>query len=408
MRRTTLNETHRKLGARMVPFAGWEMPVQYTSIVDEHLATRKAAGLFDVSHMGVYQAEGLDASSFLDSVCGNDISALKVGESVYTHFLDPDANVIDDTLVYRRSTEKYLVVVNASNDDKDWAWLNSVREGMVLVDRSRPWAKAFGRGVHLHNLRDPREGEDMRVDIALQGPKSRDILLALGTDAQTRKRIMGLKRTELCEARVGGFDLVVSRTGYTGEKMAFELFVHPDLAPDLWNRLMEAGAPLGLKPCGLGARDSLRTEAGLPLYGHEMGGDRNLGVAEAGFGSYVKIYKPWFIGRDAYIAREAARTSVVTRFRFSEKGVRVAHPDDPVLDSRGRVVGVVTSCAIDSDGLLTGQVYIDQKLAIEGTPISIFQSASTTAGKAPADLKNGDRMTLPTPATIASRFPKLG
>ncbi len=407
LRRTSLYETHRKLGARMVPFAGWEMPVQYTSIVEEHMATRKAAGLFDVSHMGVYQAESPDAAAFLDSVCGNDIAALQVGESVYTHFLDPDANVIDDTLVYRRSEEAYLVVVNASNDDKDWTWLNAVREGKVMIDRARPWVKAFGRGVCLRNLRDPREGKDMRVDIALQGPKSRDILLALGVDAKDRRRIMALKRTELCEAIVGGFDLVVSRTGYTGERMAFELFVHPDQAPALWDRLMEAGVPLGLKPCGLGARDSLRTEAGLPLYGHEMGGERNLGVADAGFGSYVKVYKPWFIGREAYLAHEAKRKSVVARFRFPEKGVRVAHNGDPVLDARGRTVGFVTSCAIDSDGLLTGQAYIDQKLAVEGTPVSIFQSAPKTTGKAPAELEIGDRVTLPTPAVIASRFPKL-
>lgn len=407
LRRTTLYETHRKLGARMVPFAGWEMPVQYTSIVEEHLATRTAAGLFDVSHMGVYQAEGPDAAAFLDSVCGNDIAAMEVGESVYTHLLDPDANVIDDLLIYRRDEQRYLVVVNASNDDKNWAWLNAVREGRVLVDRSRPWACAYGRGVILRNLRDPREGEDMRVDIALQGPKSREILLSLGVDPQTRKKIMALKRTQLCDATVGGFDLVVSRTGYTGERMAFELFVHPDKAPELWDRLMEIGAPLGLKPCGLGARDSLRTEAGLPLYGHEMGGESGLSVAEAGFGMYVKVYKPWFIGREAYIKKEKERKSVVVRFRFTEKGVRVAHPGDPVLDGKGRVIGRVTSCAIDSEGFLTGQALVERKLAVEGTSISIFQGSPKAPGKAPAELRHGDRVTLPTPAIIVSRFPKL-
>lgn len=407
LKRTSLNETHRRLGARMVPFAGWDMPVQYSSILEEHLATRQAAGLFDVSHMGVYQAEGPDAATFLDSVCGNDIASLEVGESVYTHFLDPDANVIDDTLVYRRSEGQYLVVVNASNDDKDWTWLNAVREGKVLIDRKTPWSKAFGRNVRLRNLRDPREGRDMRVDIALQGPRSRDILLALGIDAQNRKKLMALKRTQLCDAVVGGFDLVVSRTGYTGEKMAFELFVHPDQAPAFWDRLMEAGAPMGMKPCGLGARDSLRTEAGLPLYGHEMGGDSNRGVAEAGFASYVKVYKPWFIGRDAFIAREAARKSVVARFRFTEKGVRMAHPGDPVIDTKGRMIGSVTSCAIDSEGFLTGQAYIEEKFAAEGTSIAIFQGAPKTPGKAPAELKDGDRVNLPTPAQILSRFPKL-
>lgn len=408
LRKTALNATHRQLGAKMVPFAGWDMPVWYSSVVEEHLATRQAAGLFDVAHMGVYQAEGPAAAVFLDSVCGNDIAGLAVGESCYTHFLDPDANVIDDTLVYRRANEKYLVVVNASNDDKDWAWLNAVLRGEVLVDNTRPWARAFGTGAILRNLRDPKEGPDQRVDIALQGPKSRDILLALGTDPKTRKRIMGLKRTELCDAVVGGFDLIVSRTGYTGERMAFELFIHPEKAVDFWNALMAAGEPMGLKPCGLGARDSLRTEAGLPLYGHEMGGELNLGVAEAGFGTYVKIYKPWFIGREAFIAKEKARSGVVVRFRFNDKGVRMAHHQDPVLDPKGRVIGLVTSCAVDSEGFLTGQAFVDLKYAVEGTPIAIYQGAPKTAGKAPAELKPGERVTLPTPATVLSRFPKLG
>jgi glycine hydroxymethyltransferase len=406
LRRTPLYDAHRQLGAKMVPFAGWEMPVWYSSVVEEHLAARQAAGLFDVAHMGVYQVEGIHAVTFLDSVCANDIGNLAMGESCYTHFLDPDANVIDDTLVYRRAATKYLVVVNASNDDKDWAWLNAVRHGQVLVDRQRPWARAFGAGVVLRNLRDPQEGEDQRVDIALQGPRSREILLALGCDPGARKRVMALKRTELCDAVIGQFDLIVSRTGYTGEKMAFELFVHPQQAAALWAALLQAGQPLGLKPCGLGARDSLRTEAGLPLYGHEMGGELGLGVAEAGFGSYVKIYKPWFIGRQAYIAREQARTAVVTRFRFTEKGVRMAHLGDPVLDKKGRVVGVVTSCAVDSEGFLTGQVFIDLKSAEEATSIQIFQGAPKVAAKAPAELINGDRVTLPTPAAILSRFPK--
>ena len=406
LRRTPLYDTHKALGAKIIPFAGWEMPVWYTSVVEEHLACRQAAGLFDVAHMGVYQAEGPDAVVFLDSVCSNDIAALEIGESCYSHFLTPDANVIDDLLVYRRGFEKYLVVVNASNDDKDWAWLNAVREGKVKIDNKHPGARAFGRNVVLRNLRDPKAGADMRVDIALQGPKSRDILLSLGVDTLTRRKIMALKRTDLCEAVVGGIDLVVSRTGYTGEKMAFELFVHPAKAVELWNALTKAGEPLGLKPCGLGARDSLRTEAGLPLYGHEMGGDMNLGVAEAGFGSFVKTYKPWFIGRTAYLAREAARTAEVIRFRFTEKGVRMAHNADPIIDRKGKTVGVVTSCAIDSEGFLTGLAYVDLKVAEEGTQFFIFQGAPKTTGKAPAELIAGDRITLPTAAVIISRFPK--
>jgi len=411
LRRTPLFEIHKQLGAKIIPFAGWEMPVWYSSVIEEHLATRQAAGLFDVAHMGVYQVEGMEASIFLDSVCGNDIGGLGIGESCYTHFLTPEGNVVDDTLVYHRGENKFLVVVNASNDDKDWAWLNAIKDGKVCVDSVRPWACAYGQGAILRNLRNPKEGADMRVDIALQGPKSRDILLSLGCDPETRRRIMALKRTQLCDAGVGGFDLVVSRTGYTGEKMAFELFVHPDRAAELFSTLIKMGGPFGLMPVGLGARDSLRTEAGLPLYGHEMGagsgkgGQRDLGVAEGGFGSYVKAYKPWFIGRQAYVAREQSRKGVVVRFRFTEKGVRMAHNGDPVLDKRGRVTGWVTSCAVDRDSLLTGLAFVELKNAEEGTLIYIYQGAPDKSGKAPAELVPGDKTTLPTPATVVSRFP---
>jgi glycine hydroxymethyltransferase len=288
MRRTALYETHRQMGAKMVPFAGWEMPVWYTSVVEEHLATRQAAGLFDVSHMGVYQAKGPHACAFLDGVVTNDVAALGVGESLYTQFLDPNGHVIDDTMVYRIEDEAYLIVVNASNDDKDWAWLNAVRQGGVQVDALRPWSLAFGRDVKLRNLRSPESGEDMRVDIALQGKKSRDILLALGCEEAAASRLKALPWAGVTRGVFGGIDLIVSRTGYTGERVAFELFVHPEKSVGLWQSLLEVGRGFGLKPVGLGARDSLRTEAGLPLYGHEMAGPFELGVGDAGFGSYVK------------------------------------------------------------------------------------------------------------------------
>jgi glycine hydroxymethyltransferase len=253
----------------------------------------------------------------------------------------------------------------------------------------------------------------MRIDIALQGPKSRDILLAMGVSADTRRRITALNRTNLCDAKVGGFDLIVSRTGYTGEKMAFELFVHPEKALDFWHAIIKAGEKFGVKPIGLGARDSLRTEAGLPLYGHEMGdgsgkgGERDLGVGEAGFGGYVKTDKPWFIGREAYLAREQVRKGIVVRFEFTEKGVRMAHNGDPVLDKHGRVIGWVTSCAADMKGTLTGQAFIELKFAGEGTPIFIYQSAPGKVGPAPAEMKLGDKGLLPTEAVVISRFPKL-
>jgi glycine hydroxymethyltransferase len=396
---TALHDTHKSMGAKMVPFAGWDMPVWYTSVVEEHLATRQAAGLFDVSHMGVYEVRGADAASFLDTICANDCGGLQPGESLYSQFLTPDAEVIDDTLVYRRAWDKYLVVVNASNDDKDRTWFECVRDGQVRIDNARPWARTYGYEAEIRNLRDPKSGSDMRVDIALQGPKSRDILLAMGVDDATRQRIMNLKRTQLCDAVVGGFDLIVSRTGYTGEKMAFELFVHPERAVDFWNAVLKAGEPFGVKPIGLGARDSLRTEAGLPLYGHEMGlgsgkfENRDLGVAEGGFGSYVKLYKPWFIGRDAYAAHEQERKGVVVRFRFDEPRVRMAHNGDPVVNAQGERVGWVTSCAVDSERFLTGQAYLTNGYIKEGTPIGIHQ---------------GGVMDRPaTPAKVVSRFPKL-
>ncbi|MCB0103550.1 MAG: glycine cleavage system aminomethyltransferase GcvT, partial [Anaerolineales bacterium] len=399
LKKTALNQTHRDLGGRMVPFAGWEMPVVYTSIFEEHLATRQAAGLFDVSHMGAYDVRGADAASFLDTVCGNDCGGLMPGESLYTHFLTPDGDVIDDTLVYRRGFDNFLVVVNASNDDKDRTWLESVRDGKVKIDNARPWARSYGYNAEIRNLREASSGDAMRVDIALQGPKSRDTLLAMGVDDETRARIMKLKRTELCDANVGGFDLIVSRTGYTGEKMAFELFVHPDSAVAFWNGILKAGEQFGVKPIGLGARDSLRTEAGLPLYGHEMGlgsgkfDGRDLGVAEGGFGSYVKTYKPWFIGRDAFVAREKERKGVVVRFTFDEQRTRMAHNGDPVVNADGKQIGFVTSCAIDSARFITGQAFVDLAYAKQDTVIGIHQGGNM---ERPAGL-----------AKVVSRFAKL-
>jgi len=411
LRRTPLYEIHKGMGAKIIPFAGWEMPVWYSSVLEEHQATRQAAGLFDVAHMGVYQIEGPDAAGFLDSVCGNDIGKLRPGNSVYSHLMTPDADVIDDTLVYRRSQDIFLMVVNASNDDKDRAWLEAVRDGKVRVDGTRPWARVFGYNAEIRNLRDPKAGDDMRIDIALQGPRSMDILLKMGTRAEDRRNLLALKRTQLCDARVGGFDVVVSRTGYTGEKMAFELFIHPQQAVDFWKAVLKAGEKFGVKPIGLGARDSLRTEAGLPLYGHELGegsgkfGEANLDIGQSGFINYVKFYKPWFIGRESLLAKEQNRKGVVVRFRFTEKGVRMAHNGDPVLDKRGKLIGWVTSCAVDKDGFLTGQAYVELKSAEEGTPIFIYQGAPTEGSKPPAEMRFGDRNPLPTAAVVVSRFP---
>ncbi|MCJ7733107.1 MAG: glycine cleavage system aminomethyltransferase GcvT, partial [Anaerolineales bacterium] len=407
IKRTLLYDLHLELGARMVPFAGWDMPVWYDSVMDEHNAVRVSAGLFDVTHMGVFQVEGPDAMAFLDSVVSNNISALDVGESAYAHFLDPDANVLDDTLIYHRFDLEYMIVVNASNEAKIWKWLNEVKAGTVKVDNQRPWAKAYGRRTILRNLKNPLEGSDQRVDLALQGPRSRDILLALGFSPEDARKINHLRWTELCEAKSGEFDLVISRTGYTGERLAYELFVHPDQAEALFRNLLEVGKPIGIKPCGLGARDSLRTEAGLPLYGQEMAGELNIGVGGAGFGTYVKVSKPWFIGRDAYLAQEEVRENVIVRFRFSEKRVRKAHYGDPVMDDQGRVIGKVTSCASDSEGYFLGQAYVNKRFANKGTLLYIYQDVEHRKGGGLSDLSYGERVALPDTATILSRFPRL-
>ncbi len=404
---TVLNQAHKDLGARMVPFAGWEMPVQYSSIQEEHDSVRTNAGLFDVSHMGVLKAEGPSAAAFLDSVCGNDVSGLEVGKSCYTHMLTPGGDVIDDLIVYRLKTENFLIVVNASNKDKDWAWLKAVKDGKVLIDYSRPTAQVYGRNVILKDLSEPIHGNEMLIDLALQGKASTKILAKLGVSDELAKALKIQKRSTLLEGNFGEFRLIVSRTGYTGEMVGYEIFIHPDQALDFWNKLLEIGEPLGLKPCGLGARDSLRTEYGLPLYGHEMAGPLNATVGDAGFSYFVKTFKPWFIGREAFINQESKRSRELVRFRFEEQRTKKAHLGDPVLNDKGKVIGTVTSCAIDSAGFFTGQAIIDKAYSKESSVILIFQGSPETTSKAPALLDLNDRITLPSRAIILSRYMKI-
>jgi glycine hydroxymethyltransferase len=310
-------------------------------------------------------------------------------------------------MVYRIEDERYLVVVNASNNDKDWAWLNAVNEGRVMIDEQRPWARVQHPAV-LRDLRDPRHGADGRVDIALQGPRSADILIALaGGDAAFARRLKALPWAGVMSAAPGGYDLIISRTGYTGERVAYELFVHPDRAVDLWNALLAAGHNYGLKACGLAARDSTRTEAGLPLYGHEMAGALGLNPADAGFGSFVKVYKPFFVGRDAYVRHEATRDRRLVRFRMNEKGVRRPESGDPVLDRRGKVAGHVTSCAIDSDGYLLGQAIVPASMSEPGTTLGIYQLGGGTRPIKGVDrVELGSKLPMPDTATVLTRFPE--
>jgi glycine hydroxymethyltransferase len=233
----------------------------------------------------------------------------------------------------------------------------------------------------------------MRLDVALQGPKSRKILLSLECSEADKQKILKLKRFGVTRAKLNGIDLIVSRTGYTGEPMSFELFAHPDHTVALWNALLKAGEPLGIKPCGLAARDSLRIEAGLPLYGHELAGPLNLGPGDSGFRHFVETYKPWFIGRDAFLAKEEKRTKEIVRFRLPP-AVRIAHQGDPVTDKDGNAIGWVTSCSLDSQNTLTCQAYVDKKFSKEGSTILIYQGM---AGKEIAGVTG-------TEATVVSRM----
>ncbi len=407
-KRTCLYDEHVKLTRKIIPFAGWEMPVWYTSVSDEHRAVRETAALFDVSHMGFLEIAGEHATDFLDTVCSNYVPQLEDGRSLYAYLFDPDGNIIDDIMIYRRQQNLYLMVVNASNFDKDWDWLKAVNERRVVIDRHHPDKEVVGQAI-LRNLKDPSCGERQRVNIALQGPNSLAILQSLTADEELKTRLARMKRTWLIEAELAGLHLVIAQTGYCGEEIGYEIFVHPDHAPRLWSLLLEKGEPFGLKPAGLGARDSTRTEAGLPLYGHELAGAFNIDPLAAGFGSYVKLHKPYFIGRKAFMEKALDGKMQIVRFRMDNKGVRMPATGDPVVNRKGKYVGAVTSCAIDSQGYLLGMAYVDKRYAKEGTPLNVF--ALPHGKKLPEckpldELDFGDQVMLGDGATVLSRFPE--
>jgi glycine hydroxymethyltransferase len=400
---TPVHPIHLALGGRMAPFAGYDMPLWYTSVSEEHNAVRQRAGIFDVAHMGVWDAQGPGAAHFLDQLTTNDVARLKIGQSHYTYFLDTNGIPHDDLMIYRLEEERYLIVVNASNDAKDWAWVNAVQSGAVRIDEAFPWRQPEGADrVTLRDLRAADSGEERRVDIAIQGPGSRDMLLGLGGDEAHLERIRRLPWAGVTYAQLGGFDLIVSRTGYTGERIAYELFVHPDRAAALFEALVRAGTT----PCGLAARDSLRIEAGLPLYGHELAGPLGMNPADAGFAAYVRLYKPFFIGKRAFIAHERARDQQIVRFRLNNKRARPAHQGDPVVDERGKVVGTVTSCSIDAEGYQLGQALIQRDLRKAGTVLGVYSGAERLKPLVIRDLRPGAKATLPEPAVVLTRFPR--
>jgi glycine cleavage system T protein len=406
LKRTPLYEEHRKRGAKIIPFAGWEMPVWYTSVGDEHEAVRSTAGLFDVAHMGVLDIQGEHAASFMDTVASNYARWVDPGQSIYAYLLHPDGKVIDDFIMYRLAWDHYLLVMNATNAEKDLAWLRAVSSREFIIDRDNTVMETEGQ-VIIRDLKDASSGADQRVDLALQGPNSVAILQSLTADAGVRRKLASIRRTDHTRLELAGIDLIIARTGYTGEECGFELLVHPDHAVQLWNLLLERGAPYGIKPCGLAARDSTRIEAGLPLYGHELAGDYGISPSEAGFAPFVKLHKPFFIGRKHCLENEFSKTMEVLRFRVNETGVRALRDGDPVVNKRGQYIGRVTSCTLVGNRQI-GLAYVKKRYNEPGVEIGIFplpHSKGDTA-KPIGELAEGDRVPLHVWATVLTRFPQ--
>ncbi len=404
LKRTVLFDWHKKNAQKVIPFAGWEMPVWYTSILDEHNVVRNAAGLFDVSHMGVLEVRGKNVESFLNILTANYASWILPGQSQYSYLFDTEGNVIDDIMLYRKSRDSYMIVVNASNADKDLAWMNYVNSGKAILCSKRSYIN-IDTPVEIRNLKDKSSGSEMRVDISLQGRMALPTLLDIAGAPDRKQRIRSLRRTDFLEIEIEKESVILSRTGYTGEEIAFELYIHPDKVLKIWELLLDAGKKYGVKPCGLGARDSLRTEAGLPLYGHELAGPYNISPAGAGFSPYVKLHKPFFIGRDAFIESEKKRTMEIIRFIMTNKISRPAKQKDVVVNAQGVAIGYVTSSAFNGEGYQVGLAYVDRRHIKEGARIGIYCSPSSKANvNVGEEVKVGDRLVLPEPATILPRF----
>lgn len=412
LRTTALVDTHRAATAphNMVPFAGWEMPVLYTSILDEHKAVRRSGGLFDLAHMGTMEVSGPGAARFLDLLTSNFVWRLNPGQSQYTYVLRPDGRVMDDLLVYMLGVERYLVVANACNADEVLAWFRAAAGGDARLSNERPDVRM---DVHptVRSLKDPDEaGDAMRVDLGFQGPRTRDALLAFAaTNPEARRTIANLRKSEQQEVRVGDFELIVSRTGYTGEEIGYEVFVHPDQAVSLWKRLLEIGDDMGIVPAGLGARDSLRAEAGFPLFGHELAGDLEILPGEAGYAAFVKEHKPFFVGREPHLAKSRTSKRRIVRMMFEHSGIRMFQPGDPVVNGRGKVVGAITSTILPGDRQLA-LALVDLASSKPGTRLGAFLRPRRPAGegqKPVHELTVGDAVAIPEPAVVLDRFPKV-
>jgi aminomethyltransferase len=344
--RTPLYDRHRAAGGKIVPFAGWEMPVQYQGVIDEHRAVRTAAGLFDVSHMGEVRVVGPGAEDFLQHLTPNDVSKLADGQAHYSALLTDEGTYIDDLLVYRIGPEEFLVVVNAANTEGDFQW---------IADHARE-AEAV-------------EVEDVSgryALLALQGPSAVEILRPLAAVPENGG-LYDVGYYRFARGEVDGAPGLLSRTGYTGED-GFELYLHPDDAPRVWDRLLEAGRDRGLVPAGLGARDTLRLEAGMALYGHEI--DRETTPWEANLGWTIKMDKGDFVGRSALAAQKEA--GVERRLvGFEVEGRGIAREGHPVVH-QGREVGRVTSGTWSPTfEKALGMAYVPLALAEPGTAIEL-------------------------------------
>lgn len=349
---TPLHAEHRALGARMVPYAGWEMPVQYAGLVKEHQAVRNAAGLFDVSHMGQMVIEGPAAERFVDGLVTGDITKLADGKALYTIACKADGTILDDLIVYRRGRETILVVMNASNRAKIAAHFGAASAPFVA------------RGELSF-----RDASDEFALLAIQGPKAVDVVRAAGASPE----LPSLASFSLAEGTIAGVPVLAARTGYTAED-GFELFVKPADAAPLWRALLEAGKPLGIEPAGLGARDTLRLEGRLSLYGNEI--DETTNPLEAGLGWVVKLDKPGdFLGKSALQAIKArglSRKLVGFEMRGRGNG-RHGYPIVRANDAADATpIGIVTSGSpAPSLDKSIGLGYVPAELAEIGTKIGI-------------------------------------
>ncbi|MBC8481686.1 MAG: glycine cleavage system aminomethyltransferase GcvT [Planctomycetes bacterium] len=346
-KKSVLYNEHLKLTnkSRMADFAGYVMPLWYSSIREEHGAVRSAAGMFDCSHMGILEFSGAAAEGFLNLIATNDVSRLVCGKAQYSYILDAAGNILDDIIIYKRGEEVFMVVVNASNEPKIKAYLIALKDGSAVVDADDAGGKIESWPV-IRDMRDAGSDGESRVDIALQGPASLEVISGMLEDEVEREKLEKLGKFCFFEANVGGIDCIVARTGYTGAKVGFELYVNPGRASELWGRILGNGEKSGLRACGLGARDSLRIEAGLPLYGHELDGEYGISPFEAGYGWAVKLDKGFFIGKKAMVERNESFDMEVCRLELAgEKGVRPVRSGDAVISKDGECIGWVLSAS---------------------------------------------------------------